>query len=98
MLAVNHVVDNGTIVVRTSSSSQLAALTHRARVAYEVDDLVDRPRASWSVLVRGTVRPLDDEDVRALPSMPPLRADDVRPLYLRLTPRTVIGRRLVERA
>ena len=96
VLAVNHVVDNGTIVVRTSASSQLAALTHRDRVAYEVDDLVDRPRASWSVLVRGAVRPLDHDEVRALPPMPPLQADDLPLLHLRLTPRTVIGRKLVE--
>jgi nitroimidazol reductase NimA-like FMN-containing flavoprotein (pyridoxamine 5'-phosphate oxidase superfamily) len=96
VLAVNHVVDNGTIVLRTTAAGQLAALTHRDRVAYEVVDQADRTRPSWSVLVRGWVRPLDDEEVRALPPMPVLQVEDGRPLHLRLTPRTVIGRRRVD--
>jgi hypothetical protein len=42
-----------------------------------------------------SVRALDDDEVRALPPMPDVQVDDVRMVHLRITPRSLTGRRLV---
>jgi nitroimidazol reductase NimA-like FMN-containing flavoprotein (pyridoxamine 5'-phosphate oxidase superfamily) len=95
IVPVNHVVDNGTIVIRTSPASQLARGVRAGRVAYEVDDLRARGEMSWSVQVRGTARFLDPEEVRALEAAPEPQAEGLRNLYLRIVPRSITGRRLL---
>ncbi|MGV9610951.1 pyridoxamine 5'-phosphate oxidase family protein [Nocardia xishanensis] len=60
---VNHLVDNGSIIVRTRLASQFSAAV-RGRsgvvVAYQADDLdIDR-RTGWSVVVTGIARPVTD--------------------------------------
>jgi nitroimidazol reductase NimA-like FMN-containing flavoprotein (pyridoxamine 5'-phosphate oxidase superfamily) len=95
IVPVNHVVDNGTIVIRTSPASQLARGVRNSRVAYEVDDLEARGEISWSVQVRGAVRFLDPEEIRALDVPPEPQAEGLRNLYLRIVPRSITGRRLL---
>ena len=95
MIPVNHVVDHGTIVVRTSAASNLARCVRGGWASFQVDDLGARGQASWSVLVRGTIRPLDLDEINALERRPDPQAEGVRALHLRLTPRSVTGRRMV---
>ncbi|MCP2278060.1 Pyridoxamine 5'-phosphate oxidase [Nocardia amikacinitolerans] len=60
---VNHLLDDGLLIVRTRLASQFSA-TVRSRsevvVAYEADDIdIDR-RTGWSVVVTGIARPVTD--------------------------------------
>ncbi|MFP5372695.1 MAG: pyridoxamine 5'-phosphate oxidase family protein, partial [Actinomycetes bacterium] len=49
---VNYGMDGTTIVVRTSPGTKLTAASH-ANVTFEVDEIDQRARSGWSVLVRG---------------------------------------------
>jgi hypothetical protein len=97
LLPAGHVVDNGTILLRVAG--RFTPDRQRERVAYAVDDLGARTRATWSVLVRGTVRLLDPDRLPALPALPLAPPEpgpgDAPWVHLRLTPRTIVGRRLV---
>lgn len=63
---LNHVVDQGRVVVRTHLGSTIAAdLTGGwLRVAYQADDLDPVSRLGWSVTIVGTAAILADEDAR----------------------------------
>src|SRR5829696_4358096 len=44
---------NGMVVFRTARDGPLAALAHRTRVAFEIDEIDDERETGWSILVRG---------------------------------------------
>ncbi|WP_431955855.1 pyridoxamine 5'-phosphate oxidase family protein [Nocardia lijiangensis] len=60
---VNHLLDDGLIIVRTRLASQFSAAVQSRSgvvVAYEADDIdIDR-RTGWSVVVTGIARPVTD--------------------------------------
>lgn len=60
LVPVNHLVDEGTIAVRTDASSALGALDDGAEVVFEVDDSDPQAKTGWSVVVHGRVVPIDD--------------------------------------
>jgi len=93
---VNYLMDDGTIVVRTSPYTMLGN-TLTGEVAFEVDDLDPWLTRGWSVLVTGRLAPVDDPDESiALQRGGQLRpwAEGQRNLFLRTTPRQVTGRRI----
>src|SRR3954451_18755334 len=49
---VNYALDHDVIVVRTHPGTKLTAADH-ANVTFEVDEIDQRARTGWSVLVRG---------------------------------------------
>jgi nitroimidazol reductase NimA-like FMN-containing flavoprotein (pyridoxamine 5'-phosphate oxidase superfamily) len=49
---VNYALDREVIVMRMSDGTKLAAASH-ANVTFEVDEIDQRTRSGWSVLVRG---------------------------------------------
>jgi hypothetical protein len=52
ILPVNYALDRaGVIVIRTDAGTKLAAANH-ANVTFEVDEIDQRTRSGWSVLVR----------------------------------------------
>ncbi len=58
---VNHLFDDGLVIVRTRLASQFSTAVQRRTgvvVAYEADD-IDR-RTGWSVVVTGIARPVTD--------------------------------------
>jgi hypothetical protein len=62
---VNHLVDNGEIVIRTrlgsSVTEALAGLTSDTTVvAYQADDIDAETRLGWSVVVTGIAQPIAD--------------------------------------
>jgi len=62
---VNHVVDDGLIVIRTRLSSKAATtladqLPYPTVVAYEVDEIDATTRLGWSVVAMGIARPVTD--------------------------------------
>lgn len=92
---VNHAVSDGVLWLRTTAYSSLAQQIDDSPIAYEVDDLDDRTRAGWSVVVEGTAHLVypgregtDPPDLQTWPSGP-------RPVWVEVVPRSVTGRRLV---
>lgn len=92
---VNHVVDRGTVVIRTGPGSKLAGAAHRAPVAFEVDGYDAPTGQAWSVVLHGRVemRQTVQEmvDTAALPLFP--WHADPKPCVVRVVPDDVSGRR-----
>ena len=98
-LPVNYGMLDGDVVFRTAAASSLLASTHLDRVGFEVDEIDERRHEGWSVLAAG---------IRgSSPTMTELRslqrlgitpwAKGARTQYVRITVRTIAGRRLRRR-
>ncbi|MFF0533326.1 pyridoxamine 5'-phosphate oxidase family protein [Nocardia amikacinitolerans] len=60
---VNHLLDDGLLIVRTRLGSQFSATVQQRAgivVAYEADDIDIEHRTGWSVVVTGIARPVKD--------------------------------------
>jgi hypothetical protein len=92
---VNHVVDGGTIVLRTSDGTKLAAVLHDSAAAFEVDGYDESTDQAWSVIVKGQVRQIrrlhELLDTVHLPLTP--WQGDPKDHFLRIEPDDVTGRR-----
>ena len=94
---VNFVIDNRSVLFRTSEGTKLASLAVSARVAFEVDGFDAATGEAWSVVVRGTAKMLDKlNDVYAAQELPlfPWEATP-KPVFVRIIPRAVTGRRII---
>ncbi|MFE6869192.1 pyridoxamine 5'-phosphate oxidase family protein [Kitasatospora sp. NPDC057692] len=93
---VNYAVDGRTVVYRTSPRSSAAA-PDGSPLSFQVDHIDDRLSEGWSVLMLGSAQRVDDpgEERRLahLPGATPWAGGD-RPLWVRITPDEVTGRRL----
>lgn len=96
---VNYALDHGVIVIRTNASTKLAAANH-ANVTFEVDDIDQRTRSGWSVLVRGLAEEVTSEyrtelieRTKATGAQP--WAPGERGHWMRLIPQGISGRRIV---
>ncbi|MEE1786657.1 pyridoxamine 5'-phosphate oxidase family protein [Streptomyces sp. SP17BM10] len=96
VLPVNYAVDARTIVYRTSPRGA-AAPPEGAPVSFQVDHIDDRRGHGWSVLIHGHARRIADPDeerrLAALPGTTPW-AGGARPLWVRVRPGEVTGRRI----
>ncbi len=94
---LNYVVDHGAIVVRTAEGSKLMAAVSNPQVAFEVDDYSSHEGQAWSVVLKGTLQPIEQVDdliaAMGLPLFPWHAAAGQR--YLRLVPEDISGRRFV---
>ncbi|MET0966204.1 MAG: pyridoxamine 5'-phosphate oxidase family protein [Nakamurella sp.] len=61
ILPVNHGVDGDAVVFRTAPGAKLFAATAELPVAFEVDGYDTERRAGWSVVVRGTATPVEEQ-------------------------------------
>jgi uncharacterized protein len=96
VLPVNYVLDGDTVLFRTSPFNSVARNVGSASVAFEVDHFDDYTQSGWSVLVRGLASFVDPEEVPKDEAMRPFPwAEGVRTLFVRVTPRSVTGRRLL---
>ena len=60
---VNHIVDNGEVIIRSSLGSGISGAAGTGMVvAYEADVLDPATRTGWSVVVTGLARVVDDAD------------------------------------
>lgn len=62
---VNHVVDEGRIVIRTRLTSAITAAVPAGEgivVAYEADSIDPQTRTGWSVVVTGRARTITDPE------------------------------------
>ncbi|MEU8514681.1 pyridoxamine 5'-phosphate oxidase family protein [Kitasatospora sp. NPDC048722] len=96
VLPVNYAVDARTIVYRTSPRGA-AAPPEGTPVSFQVDHIDDRHSHGWSVLIHGEAHRVDDPDeerrLAALPGAVPW-AGGSRPLWVRVRPGEVTGRRI----
>lgn len=92
---VNHVVDHGTIMLRTGPGTKLAASDKQA-VAFEVDGYDAEHAQSWSVVIKGRAHSVDRlhdvVDALQLPIFP--WQEGPKPCFLRIEPDSVTGRRI----
>ncbi|MEU1540787.1 pyridoxamine 5'-phosphate oxidase family protein [Actinacidiphila glaucinigra] len=97
VVPVNYCVAEGTIAFRTSPAATPAEATD-TKCAFEVDEVDDALSQGWSVLVRGMAHTVTDPaGVRRLEEQAYTGpwAGGERDLWLRITPSTVTGRRIV---
>jgi nitroimidazol reductase NimA-like FMN-containing flavoprotein (pyridoxamine 5'-phosphate oxidase superfamily) len=94
IIPVNYAMDGDSVVVRTSSYSEVAAHA-LGQAAFEIDDIDSDMQRGWSVLVVGTAQPIEDVDAIIESGLgTSLRpwAPGVRNMFIRITPRRVTGR------
>jgi transcriptional regulator with XRE-family HTH domain len=98
VLPVNYAVVRDAVIVRTSGTSGLAG-ADPGPVAFETDEISGSGRAhtAWSVLVRGRLERVTGTALAHLVRLPLLDpwAPGDRPVYLRIEPDHVSGRRFV---
>jgi hypothetical protein len=96
---VNHIVDRGDVVIRTSLGTALTASVDGAGavVAYEADDIDPSRRVGWSVVITGYARPLTDPaEVERLEAALIPWVDGPLDTVIRIHPEIVTGFRLTE--
>ena len=93
MFPLNFVVDQGSIVFRTSSSSRIGLCLDGRGVAFEADGVSEGK--AWSVVVKGHAKEItglyDSIGAAELP-VQPLQPGQ-KPRFVRITPDAVTGRR-----
>ena len=96
IVPLTYVSGEGSLLFRVSPYSQVARHVPGARASFEVDDFDYFTRSGWSVIVRGSVQIVESDELPPLEDRPTPWPEGQRTLYLRLTPETVTGRRLLE--
>lgn len=94
---VNYVLDEGSIVFRTSLGELLDDVLNSGAVAFEIDDIDVEDHTGWSVIVHGKAeeiwQPEELGHARSLPLRP--WAPGEREHYVRIAPNWISGRRIV---
>lgn len=95
VLPVNHTVVDGNVCLRTDLYTDLAEGTSSGSVAFEADELDDRLRSGWSVVLLGQVEHIEStrEMADLFARMEQPWAPGSRPLIVRVIPSQVTGRR-----
>jgi uncharacterized protein len=91
---VNYVMHDGDVVFRTAPHSLAAQQVNGEPVAFEVDRLDDLSESGWSVLVQGRATYVDFPADLPRDARPEPWADGIRSLFVRITPRSITGRRV----
>jgi nitroimidazol reductase NimA-like FMN-containing flavoprotein (pyridoxamine 5'-phosphate oxidase superfamily) len=95
VLPVNYVVDEDSVLFRTSAASLLAAHVRNGTVAFQVDEADEVTESGWSVLVRGKATFVQPQDAGHIPLRPVPWVEGSRNLVVRITPHVLTGRRLL---
>jgi nitroimidazol reductase NimA-like FMN-containing flavoprotein (pyridoxamine 5'-phosphate oxidase superfamily) len=95
VLPMNYVVAGDSVLFRTAPSTALGHHLRLDTAVFQVDEVDDYTESGWSVMLRGTVDPVEGQDLTGIDQRPEPWAAGPRPLHLRLSPRTVTGRRLL---
>jgi nitroimidazol reductase NimA-like FMN-containing flavoprotein (pyridoxamine 5'-phosphate oxidase superfamily) len=99
VLPVNYAMDGYSVVFRTAAGEKLGAALMEQAVAFEIDELYPASRSGWSVLVKGTAEPVDDQSsLERLGSLglEPWAGPDQRDHWVRIRPFEITGRRVGE--
>ena len=94
VVPINYVVDDRSLLFRTTPGNKLLAAALHSEVAFEIDWHDDL--SAWSVMARGRVRRLHEDEVPRVDSLP-LRAWVPTPKFdvVELRVEVVTGRRFV---
>jgi len=94
ILPVTYRYWNGMVVFRTARDGPLAALAHRTRVAFEIDEIDDERETGWSVLVRGAASGVTQNYTLSTlwRNGPVPWAGGVRNVFIAITPESITGR------
>ncbi|GAA1815536.1 pyridoxamine 5'-phosphate oxidase family protein [Actinomadura chokoriensis] len=99
VIPVNYALDGDAVIFRTSSSGRMnrslltSVVGGEVRAAFQVDRFDEADRMGWSVLLRGGVHPLSDEEIAKAAQVEPWPGDN-RDEWFRLAAHEVSGRRL----
>jgi nitroimidazol reductase NimA-like FMN-containing flavoprotein (pyridoxamine 5'-phosphate oxidase superfamily) len=98
ILPVNYAVYGSSIVFRSAFGGKLDAAEHGRAASFEIDGIDEVYQRGWSVLVKGSLYDVTDDETLAelneLPLRPWARRVE-RPFWIRLVPNEVTGRRIV---
>jgi nitroimidazol reductase NimA-like FMN-containing flavoprotein (pyridoxamine 5'-phosphate oxidase superfamily) len=93
---VNYLAFDNAVYFRSAPGAKVRALVNDRRVAFEIDEIDTARRTGWSVQVTGRAEVVTDlgllRELNARALMP--WAPGVKPLWVRLSPVAVTGRRL----
>lgn len=96
IVPINYVVDGPSLLFRTASGNKLLAAALHSEVAFEIDWYDDR--SAWSVVARGTLRRLGEDEQHRLDHLAPQSwVPAARYDVVGLNPEVVTGRRFVLR-
>lgn len=97
LFPVSYRRDGSSIVFRSDDGTKVDAIGDDDAAAFEVDELDDRSRSGWSVVVTG--RAVEVTDPAELEAVQRLRiepwAPGPKPRYVRIVPDAISGRRIV---
>jgi len=94
---VNHVIDNGDVIVRMQSGGPLAqaVFAHNAVVAYEADEIDPQTRLGWSAVITGKAQFVTDrEEIARLEAAMAPWLDEPNDMVVRIRPQIIDGFRL----
>ena len=94
VVPVNYAVHDGVLAVRTSAGNKLLAAEMGSDVGLEIDGFAADDEA-WSVLVRGHLRRLDEQQARLLEDEVPSWVPVLKYEVLEVAPEVVAGRRFL---
>ncbi len=99
IIPMNYAMDQGIIVVRSRPGLKLTSAQH-ANVTFEVDDINEKTRSGWSVLVRGQAEELTSAHTREI--IERTKGTDLHPWvpgaelhWVRIIPHDISGRQIV---
>ncbi|MFE9609751.1 pyridoxamine 5'-phosphate oxidase family protein [Streptomyces sp. NPDC006012] len=98
VLPVNFSLDgDGTVLLRTSASSELVRAIHGSVVAFEADQVDADTQSGWSVVVTGAATVVTDsaEHERLVRTGPRSWVPTPHEVFVRIAPELVTGRELV---
>ena len=97
ILPVNYLVEGQDVIFRTGAGSKLSSFSNKNLVGFEADSYDERTRSGWSVVISGfTERVESDDEIRRLNDLglnPWARAKEDVPIWIRVRPTSVTGRR-----
>ncbi|HZB33276.1 MAG TPA: pyridoxamine 5'-phosphate oxidase family protein [Streptosporangiaceae bacterium] len=93
---VNFLIEDGSVIIRTTQGSKLATATRNAIVAFEIDEFDRRSQAGWSVTMIGRAQSVHDPAESARLARLPLHtwASGPQDRFIRIRPEQISGRRL----
>lgn len=94
---INFVVDGGSIVFRTAAGTKLTLIGEGTRCTFEADGFDSSERLAWSVVLKGSVRPITGHEsiIETFGVEVVAWQTGGKPTYVRIKPQVVTGRRFL---